>query len=191
MNVKIIPRAFTIKYNGLTNRIVTDIGISQAFDPAKPPLPLPQTCNTTALWDTGATASMITEATAKALGLIPSGVIHINHAGGTSLSNSYLTNFYLPNKVCVAGVSVSECPNIAGQFGAIVGMDIISKGDFSITNHNGKTWMTFRVPSIQPADYVIEANRTLYAGTGRNEPCPCGKKDRDGKPIKYKFCHGK
>jgi hypothetical protein len=23
---------------------------------------------------------------------------------------------------------------------------------------------------------------------GRNEPCPCGKKDGDGKPIKFKKC---
>ena len=26
---------------------------------------------------------------------------------------------------------------------------------------------------------------------GRNDPCPCGAKDKDGKPIKYKKCHGK
>ena len=26
---------------------------------------------------------------------------------------------------------------------------------------------------------------------GRNEPCPCGAKKEDGRPIKYKKCHGK
>ena len=26
---------------------------------------------------------------------------------------------------------------------------------------------------------------------GRNEPCPCGAKKEDGKPVKYKHCHGK
>jgi len=26
---------------------------------------------------------------------------------------------------------------------------------------------------------------------GRNEPCPCGKKKSDGKPVKYKNCCGK
>jgi len=26
---------------------------------------------------------------------------------------------------------------------------------------------------------------------GRNEPCPCGKKDSSGKPLKYKKCCGK
>ncbi len=30
-----------------------------------------------------------------------------------------------------------------------------------------------------------------YEGTGRNDACPCGKKDADGNPLKYKKCHGK
>ena len=30
-----------------------------------------------------------------------------------------------------------------------------------------------------------------YEGTGRNDVCPCGKKDAEGNPIKYKKCHGK
>ncbi len=38
------------------------------------------------------------------------------------------------------------------------------------------------------------ANRsTLYADKkiGRNAPCPCGAKHPDGRPVKYKHCHGK
>jgi len=183
--------AFTIKHNGIANRIVTAIRLSKAFDPANPPTSTFAQYETTALWDTGATKSVVTEATARALGLTPVGTTLVNHAGGSSSHNTYLINFYLPNNVCVYGVLVSECPDIAGSFGAIIGMDIISQGDFSITNCNGQTWMTFRVPSIQPIDYVIEANKITFAGVGRNDPCPCGKKDaNNGKPIKYKYCHG-
>jgi preprotein translocase subunit SecA len=29
------------------------------------------------------------------------------------------------------------------------------------------------------------------AKVGRNDPCPCGAKHADGRPIKYKHCHGK
>ncbi|MDO8424479.1 MAG: preprotein translocase subunit SecA [bacterium] len=28
-------------------------------------------------------------------------------------------------------------------------------------------------------------------GVGRNDPCPCGAKHPDGRPIKYKHCHGR
>jgi uncharacterized protein YecA (UPF0149 family) len=31
----------------------------------------------------------------------------------------------------------------------------------------------------------------ITARTGRNDPCPCGAKNPDGTPKKYKDCHGK
>ncbi len=30
-----------------------------------------------------------------------------------------------------------------------------------------------------------------FTKAGRNDPCPCGEKDSDGNPVKYKKCHGK
>jgi preprotein translocase subunit SecA len=30
-----------------------------------------------------------------------------------------------------------------------------------------------------------------FKGVGRNDPCPCGAKNKDGHPIKFKHCHGK
>jgi hypothetical protein len=141
--------AFTIKYRGRSHRITTPVKLTAAFDPQRPPDPLPSQFETVALWDTGATNSVVTQATAAALGLVPVGNASVTHAGGSSQVNTYLVNFILPNSVGVAGVMVSECPDIAGNFGAIVGMDIISSGDLAITNVDGQTWMSFRYPSIQ------------------------------------------
>jgi uncharacterized protein len=31
----------------------------------------------------------------------------------------------------------------------------------------------------------------LFAKAGRNDPCPCGATDENGRPIKFKHCHGK
>lgn len=89
--------AFTIKYNALANRITTDVQLFKAFDPTqtpKPPLPL---FETTALWDTGATSSMVTKATVEALGLLSVGSMVVKHVGGSSQSNTYLVNVFLPN----------------------------------------------------------------------------------------------
>ena len=99
-------------------------------------------------------------ATAEALQLVPVGQTTVNHAGGCSQANTYVVNLILPNTVGFAGVLVSKCPDVAGDFGAIVGMDIISQADLAITNVAGQTVMSFRTPSIQPIDYVIEAHRT-------------------------------
>src|SRR5664279_114133 len=117
-------QAFTITFKGTADRIITNVHLSVAFDPANPPNPTPPMLPTTALWDTGATRSVISSAMVGALGLNPTGTTNVNHAGGASLSNTYVVNFGLPNQVAVAGVLVTEFAAIAGGFGAIVGMDI-------------------------------------------------------------------
>ena len=178
-------QAFTVKANGTLNRIITDIAVRPAFDPASPPNPPPPRIATKALWDTGATKSVISHDPVKSLGLTPVGTTNVNHGGGSSRSPTYLVNFDLPHKVGVTGALVTEFPAPAdGSFGAIVGMDVICLGDFAITNVSGRTWVSFRTPSCAAIDYVVEANKLTFAGVGRNDPCPCGS----GK--KYKKCHG-
>ncbi len=40
--------------------------------------------------------------------------------------------------------------------GALIGMNIISQGDFALTNFGGKTTFTFRHPSKRKIDFVQE-----------------------------------
>lgn len=176
-------QAFTLKASGTADRIVTDLGVVPAFDPKSPPDPKPAVVKTTALWDTGASKSVISSDLAKSLGLIPVGTAKVNHAGGTSVSPTYLVNFELPHGVGVAGIIASEFTAAANGFGAIVGMDVICHGDFSITNVSGQTWVSFRTPSCEAIDYVVQAQKIKYAGTRPNDLCPCGS----GK--KFKKCH--
>lgn len=181
--------AFTQKYPGITNRIITSVHVAAAFDPANPPPDL-KFLPTSALWDTGATQSVVTEATAKSLGLVAVGKSLVHYGKGHSHANTYLVNFLLPNQVGVQAVLVSECDNpVNNQFGVIIGMDIIATGDLTITNYNRQTWVTFRFPSIGGVDFVADSQK-LPAGAvsdkvGRNEKCPCGSGQ------KYKKCHGK
>lgn len=149
--------AFTQVYEGISNRLESKIGLTPPFDPKDYPdsIPFPIT-EKVALWDTGATSSVLTSATVKELKLTPIGTTTLNHAGGSDLSNTYLVNFFLPNHVLVYGVVVSECKDIAGNFGAIIGMDIITRGDFSITNFENQTCLSFRFPSKKQIDYVAE-----------------------------------
>ena len=76
--------------------------------------------------------------------------------------------------------------------GMLIGMDVINRGDFCITNFENKTYMSFRVPSLERVDYVSEIgafNRVskLYQIQSKKgiEKCPCGS----GKL--YKNCCGK
>ena len=177
--------AFTVKGNGELNRIITDISICSAFDPDAPPTPLPTSKPAKALWDTGATRSVISKEIAKELGLAPVGTVNVTHGGGVGSSPTYLVNLALPHGVAFAGILVTEFPPPSDDsFTVIVGMDIICAGDFALTNVGGRTWLSFRVPSCGSIDYVVEWNRLMFAGTHRNAPCPCGSGE------KFKRCHG-
>jgi hypothetical protein len=105
------------------------------------------------LWDTGATGSCVTHSTAKALGLIPTGKVISNHAQSQSTVSTYLVNIFLPNNLVVSNVRVTECADTP-SFGAIIGMEVITTGDFCITNVGGKSVVTFRMPSIKTMDFV-------------------------------------
>jgi SEC-C motif/Aspartyl protease len=183
-----IFHAFTLKANGIIREIISDVGVSVPFVTAGGVVNDKDVTihRTKGLWDTGATGSCVTVSTAKTLGLIPTGKVISNHAQGQSTVNTYLVNLYLPNNLVIPNVRVTECAD-TNSFGVIIGMDVITNGDLSITNVGGKTVVSFRMPSIKMLDYVQEANDTrakVFAKVGRNDLCPCGS----GK--KFKHCHG-
>ena len=175
--------AFTLKVPGIASALISEIGVSSAYDASNPPATVPPTTHTKALWDTGASKSVVSSAFAKKLGLTPVGSSKVRHAGGESLSNTFLVNLFLPNKVSIHGVLVTEF-DPHDHFDVIIGMDVIALGDFSVTNVGGKTCMSFRTPSIETIDYVVDAQRLTKASVGRNDPCPCNS----GK--KFKKCCG-
>jgi hypothetical protein len=180
------PEAFTIKSQAILNRIITDISVSAAFDPANPPATLPPKLKARALWDTGATNSVVSHDIAQQLNLPSMGVANVDHGGGTGTSPRRVVNLELPHGVGFIGVLVTEFPPPKdGAFNVIVGMDIITVGDFTVTNVNGQTWVSFRTPSSVQVDYVSEINKAKFAGVARNAPCPC----RSGE--KFKRCHGR
>ena len=147
-----MPKHFTVKSSGgLLNELLTRIGVSLPASHQKPTV-----YQTTALWDTGATNSVITTETARKLNLSPISKAKIHHAAGTSFMNVYLVDIYLPNRMIMENIFVTECEDAAGKFGLIVGMDIITRGDFSITNLNGNTVFSFRIPSNHVIDYGSE-----------------------------------
>lgn len=149
-------RCFTTRANGLVNVLKNDILVSDAYDPRSGD-PAPQSKQFVGLWDTGATGSVIQKRVADDLGLSPSGRVVVHGVGkdGTPNefeTNSYLINIHLPNQVALVAVKVSE-GTISGA-DILIGMDVIGCGDFVITNFNGKTTWSFRVPSGEEVDFV-------------------------------------
>jgi len=183
--------AFTSSYNRLSNVLINKVYISKAFTSSSPQIQRPSDAKEyNALWDTGATGSVITREVVDECGLKPIGRANVHHAKGISTTLVYLVNVFLPHNVCFGSLRVTE-GNLAGDVKVLIGMDIIGKGDFAISNKDRKTAFTFRMPSLKRIDFVeqtknLSKTKSLPPSSkiGRNDPCPCGS----GK--KYKKCCG-
>ncbi|MBT4124222.1 MAG: hypothetical protein HN981_03395 [Candidatus Pacebacteria bacterium] len=187
--------SFTTSYKGITNVLANDIGVSQAFDPSlekNPKLPI---ISAKAIWDTGATTSMITKALAKKLKLKPISKTTVNGVNHSSLEDTYLVNVFLPNKVLIHHVRTPQCDKLSGGFDFLIGMDVISSGDLSISHAGGKTKMSFRFPSLGGIDYVVEsrketARRKILSKVNRSSPSKGtrlkGKEKRKKQKLKKK-----
>lgn len=139
--------AFTLKYSGLASQLINKIKVSNDS----------QKKEVDSLWDTGATKTCISPELAKALKLKPYAKTIINNAGGSSSSTVYRVDISFLNIKFKKQIVYTV--NIHSQgIDLLVGMDIITLGDFTITNKNQNTKFTFEIPSIRDVDYVLENN---------------------------------
>ena len=97
-----------------------------------------------AVWDTGSFTTVISPAVVKALKLVAMGKSPVHTANGSYLANLYSVDVMLPNGIVIQGVAVSEADLKVCD--ALIGMDIISMGDFLTTNKE-HTRFAFRIPS--------------------------------------------
>lgn len=171
-----------------SNVIKTDVKISNPKTGAE--------IVTKGIWDTGATNSVITKSAAQALCLIPISMASVTGVHGTKNVPVYRVSITLHNENISLVTEVTECEELSGTHdtGMLVGMNIIGMGDFAISNFNGETTMTFRVPSLEKIDYVAEIaehnkiakiHDAQVAHGIRDPKCPC----KSGKA--WKNCHAK
>lgn len=183
MQVPLPLSAFTLKTKGRSNVLVSEIRVSEAFDLRTAGIPPRPTKPFKAIWDTGATNTVITQRVIDDCGLKPISMTKVNTASGQSTTEIYLVSIGLPNKVGISELRVTRGV-VAGDAEVLIGMDIIGAGDFAVTNKDGHTAFSFRVPSCECIDFVEQAKIPAQK-VNRNAPCPCGS----GK--KYKKCCGK
>jgi len=140
--------AFTAMYNSLSNVLKSKVRVAET----------PRIGNAkfkgayTALWDTGATCSVITQKVVDELRLKPSSFGRVSGVDGEYTTPFFYVDILLPNNVIVQKLRVP----LGKPYGCdlLIGMDIIGKGDFAVSNFNGKTVFTYRIPSIVEFDFV-------------------------------------
>lgn len=156
-----MAQAFTAEFQTITPTILSEIGVSQPHQQLPVNTPVLY-----GLWDTGATICAIKDCIAREIGAQPISRVIVNGVHGPQQCNQYLVNLYLPNRIRIDCVPVTELFGSA-PFDALIGMDIISLGDFSISTIGGKTTFTFRIPPCQKQDFVRHWPKD-------NVVCACG-----------------
>ena len=73
-----------------------------------------------AIWDTGATHSVVTEKVATECGLIPVTKAKVVGIHVERISNVYLIDLHLPNNVTVTELQVTEASSLSGPFEVLV-----------------------------------------------------------------------
>lgn len=145
--------ALTLVGQGILRQLQTQVEISTPFIGDEATGETPTAIVFSGIWDTGATGTVITQAVIDQLTLKPTGQTKVHTANGQYDADTYLVNVILPSNIGLQGVTVTKGTLVDGA-DVLIGMDIITLGDFTITNQGGVTVMTFRVPSVERVDYV-------------------------------------
>ena len=147
-------KAFTRKESRIVDRLIIPVDITNGDKKIR----------VDALWDTGATVSCVSYGVVNALDLVSMGRLPVRTPSGYREMSTYKVDVLLPNNVGITGVEVCDSEIGAQNLGMLIGMNIISLGDFSVSNYNGITTFTFRSPSNGFTDYVQQIRASNITG---------------------------
>jgi predicted aspartyl protease len=158
MSNKTPHKAFSQEYDKLTLRLITPVLLT-AFSTEDTS---PKKISINALWDTGASDTVITQRVAERLHLFPIDTITISGVNSIGESLVALADIELPNGFTLTRRRVIIC-EMPPPIDMLIGMDIILLGDFSICNANNKTLFSFAMPpfdnKINYIDKAEQANK--------------------------------
>ena len=144
---ELAAKVLTVNYPRRMRSIPTECGIIDSYVKDG----MSEVAQFSALWDTGADGSVISNSVVAALGLLPDGKIRVYHADGMSLVNTYTVDLRLPSGVVFKKLMVTS--GELKDTDVLIGMDVISMGDFAITASNGVTKFSFQIPSTHNIDF--------------------------------------
>ena len=145
------PVPYTQTFSKPALCISTMCKISEPYDASLDTGEHPPFLELNAIWDTGAMRSTISTQIAEELKLIPLGQTRVCHADGESICNYYVVNLLLPNRIEIKMLMVND--GKLTDTDMLIGMDVISLCDFTITNPGPETKFSFQVPSTIDIDF--------------------------------------
>lgn len=141
-----IISAFTEKYDSIRNKLINSAVVEYENEvvPVK------------TQWDTGATGTCISTELAIRMNLAPIGMQKVQTPSGSAILNTYIIDLVLNDEVVIKNLNVMDSEIGKQGIDVLIGMDVISIGDFAVSNYQGKTQFSFRIPSQTHIEYKKE-----------------------------------
>lgn len=136
--------AFTEKFTELKLQLISDVLISARGE---------EMYTQRAQWDTGASCSCISRAVIDRLGLAPVSEAIVHTPSGERVMEKYILDIVLKELIVIKDLLVLGAEIGIQGLDMLIGMDVIRQGDFAVSNFDGKTQFSFRVPSLAHIDY--------------------------------------
>ena len=101
------------------------------------------------IWDTGASASYITEKLSRLANLVQKGFVEVATAHDEGAEDLRLVPMFIADiqigKLLFRGIRLGQCDRLLDDedLGLLIGMDIISQGDLEIRTSTGRTQLRF------------------------------------------------
>jgi hypothetical protein len=133
------PESLCYSFSSIQKRIITPVNIFNTL------INKPKSSIEKALWDTGATISAITPKLVKELNFIPAGTMAISGITGSLDVEFVLTTIQLPAGILRKNIKMAVC-DFSQDINIILGMDIITLGDFELLHGSNKTIFSFSSP---------------------------------------------
>jgi hypothetical protein len=151
-------RAFSITSVGLSLKLESSCIVSGVYDPrlGEAVYGSREVC---ALWDTGATCTVISDRLALVLGLPLMGYELLSTASDRISAGVYAVNLVLPGGISFSRRRVYGAALPSSEM--LIGMDIITLGDLAVNQSDSNTRFTFQIPSTHNTDYDIEVRDYL------------------------------
>lgn len=105
------------------------------------------------IWDTGATDSVISKRLAEKLEIKPYRIARAATASTVIECPVFIVSIFLPLDAFLFNVPVTAMDFPEHDLDFLLGMDVISLGDFAVTHARGRTKFSFQIPSTHDIDF--------------------------------------
>ena len=147
--------AFTTYCDGLKDVLTNEAQVAAAYTPPGASS-APRFKKYNSIWDTGATNTVITKRVSQDCHLKAIAMTRVRGVHGIKMASLCLINIRLPNELEISKLQVTEAEELSSGADVLIGMDIIGRGDFAVSNYRGNTTFTFRHPSLEQIDFLAK-----------------------------------